>query len=164
MLLCASRLKPTCGFETRLAGPAHQEGVILKFKSASRAIGLALLLCGCFAATGSAQNAPAAAPSTEPAPKAEAGTTAQSACIAENDGWVREGRGVGFAIELTNKCEQRLKCRVFAYVTSAKGAAQGNGTLVLAPASKGPAATKHWSMTVKMSGGSGQTARECRMY
>ena len=124
-----------------------------------RLAGAALILCGCLTAA-SAQNAAG----QEPAPQAEPGTTAQSACISENDGWTRQGRGIVFSVELTNKCEQRLQCRVFAYVTSAKGAAQGHGTLRLAPKSKGQAAAQSWSMKVKMSGGSSQSARECRVF
>ena len=124
-----------------------------------RLAGAALILCGCFTGA-SAQNAA----SQEPPPQAEPGMTAQSACIAQNSSWARQGRGIAFAIELTNKCEQRLKCRVFAYVTSAKGAAQGHGTLLLAPKSKGAAATQRWSMKVKMAGGSAQSARECRVF
>lgn len=118
----------------------------------------ALMLCLCVTAA-RAEDAPAA---KEPPPVADKGTTAQSKCISENDGWVHQGRGAAFAIELTNTCEQRLSCRVFAYVTSAKGAAQGRGRLVLAPASKGAAAKKQWTMPVKMSGGSSQSTRECR--
>ena len=124
-----------------------------------RLAGAALMLCGCLTAA-SAQNAAG----QEPPPVAEPGTTGQSACIAENDSWIRQGRGIAFAIALTNKCEQRLQCRVFAYVTSAKGAVQGHGTLRLAPASKGQAATQRWSMKVKMSSGSSQSARECRVF
>ena len=124
-----------------------------------RLAGAALMLCGCLSAA-SAQNAAG----QEPEPKPEPGTTAQSACIAQDSTWVRQGRGIAFAIELTNKCELRLQCRVFAYVTSAKGAAQGHGTLRLAPKSKGAAATQRWSMKVKMSGGSAQSARECRVF
>jgi hypothetical protein len=129
-------------------------------QEAARVVLGALILSGCLALAARAEDAPKA----EPAPVAEPGTTAQSNCLTQNSGWTREGRGIGFTIELVNKCEQRLKCRVFAYVTSAKGAAQGRGTLVLAPAAKGAAATKHWSMPVKMSGGSAQSARECRVF
>ena len=126
------------------------------------AAGATLMLCGLLTGNALAQNAPATG--QEPPPKAETGTTGQSQCIAQDSSWLRQGRGIGFTIELTNKCEQRLKCRVFAYVTSAKGAAQGSGTLLLAPAAKGQAATKRWSMPVKMAGGSAQSARECRVF
>jgi hypothetical protein len=118
----------------------------------------ALMLCLCVTAA-RAEDAPA---TKEPPPVADKGTTAQPKCISENDGWTQKGRGVAFAIELTNTCERRMSCQVFAYVTSAKGAAQGHGRLVLAQASKGAAAKKTWTMPVKMSGGSSQSTRECR--
>ena len=121
----------------------------------------ALILCGSFAAA-PAQNTPAAG--QEPPPVADPGTTGQSNCISENDHYVRLGKGVGFRIELTNKCEQRLKCRVFAYITSARGVAQGRGSIVLAPKSHGAAATNSFTMKAKMNGGSSQSDRECRVF
>jgi hypothetical protein len=102
------------------------------------------------------------APGQERPPQPEPGTTAQSACIKQETGWLRDGRNIFMAIALTNRCEARITCRVFAYVTSAKGAAQGHGRLALAPASKGKAATKQWKLRVPMSGGSAQTTRECK--
>lgn len=74
----------------------------------------------------------------------------------------REGRRIAFTIELTNTCATGIKCRVFAYVTSAKGAKQGGGTITLPPGPKGQETKKSWSMRVKMAGGSAQTARECK--
>jgi hypothetical protein len=120
----------------------------------------ALLLGGCFAAGAQAQTAPAA----EPPPVADAGTTGQLKCISEEDHYVRLGQGVGFRIELTNKCEQRITCKVFVYITSAKGPAQGRGTIVLAPKSRGAAAKNSYTMKAKMNGGSSQSARECRVF
>jgi hypothetical protein len=116
----------------------------------------ALMLC---AAPAFAQNAPG----QEPPPQADPGTTGQTNCIDENDHYVTLGKGVGFRIELTNKCEQRLTCKVFAFITSPKGMAQGRGTIVLAPKSRGAAATSSFTMKAKMNGGSSQSARECRV-
>jgi hypothetical protein len=95
---------------------------------------------------------------------ADAGTTGQSKCISEEDHYVCLGKGGGFRIELTNNCEQRLKCKIFVYITSAKGPAQGRGTIVLAPKSRGTAATNSYTMRTKMNGGSSQSTRECRVY
>lgn len=121
-------------------------------------IAAALMLGGCFAAA--AQNAPG----LEPPPAADQGTTAQAKCIEENDGYItRNGRPM-FVIQLENKCEQRIQCKVFAYITSAKGAAQGHGVLKLAAKSKGSAAKQSFTMKAKMIGGSSQSARECRSY
>jgi hypothetical protein len=71
---------------------------------------------------------------------------------------------VGFRVELTNQCEQRITCKVFVYITSAKGPSQGRGTIVLAPKSAGAAAKNSYTMRAKMNGGSSQSARECRVY
>ena len=97
---------------------------------------LSRCLSGCWPAAAQTQTRAA----SEPPPKADAGTTVQAKCIDENDHYVRSGKQPLFVIELANLCEQRMKCRVFAYVTSAKGAAQGRGTIVLAPKSQGAAA------------------------
>jgi hypothetical protein len=123
---------------------------------------IALCLCGCIAGGAMAQNAPAA--EQEPPPKPDPGITGQLKCISEEDHYVRFGNGVGFRIELTNKCEQRITCKVFVYITSAKGAAQGRGTIVLAPKSRGAAATNSYTMKAKMNGGSSQSTRECRAF
>ena len=109
-------------------------------------------------------NAERPAAGQEPPAVADAGTTVQFKCISEEDHYVRLGRGVGFRIELTNRCEQRIKCKVFVYITSAKGVSQGRGTIVLAPKSRGAAATNSYTMRAKMNGGSSQSTRECRAY
>ena len=77
----------------------------------------------------------------------------QAQCIEENDTFELRGKQPALVIALENKCETRMKCRVFAYVTSAKGVAQGQGTLRLAPKSQGAAAKKSYVMRVKMTGG-----------
>ena len=117
-----------------------------------------LVLCACFASQAFAQNAPAAAP------KPDTGTTIQADCIDENDGYKMVGKAPTFFIALENKCEQRMSCRVFAYVTSAKGAVQGRGTLVLAAKSHGDAAKKSFTMRVKMLSGNSQSTRECHVF
>jgi hypothetical protein len=110
-----------------------------------------------------AQNAPVAAkPAEPPPPRPDAGTTSQLKCIYETDTFEMRGNRPSLVIALENKCEQRMRCRVFAYVTSAKGAAQGRGLLKLAPKSHGTAAKKAYVMRVKMLGGSSQSTRECR--
>jgi hypothetical protein len=120
---------------------------------------VALILSGCLAAA-RAQTAPAAR--QEPPPVADPGTTGQSKCIEENDGFKMRGKQPIFMIELANKCEQRIKCKVFVYMTSAKGASQARGTIVLGARSSGTAAKKSFTMRTKMNGGSAQSARECR--
>jgi hypothetical protein len=123
---------------------------------------VALLLSGCIAVA--AQNAPASGQDKgqEPPPVADAGTTAQANCINENDHYKMSGRQPMFVIELTNKCEQRITCKVFAYINSARGPAQGRGTIVLAPKSRGAAAKSTYTMKTKMVGGNSISDRECR--
>ena len=121
------------------------------------AAGATLMLCGFLTGAAAAQNASGQTP-----PKAE--PTAPNDCIAEQADFKLRGKQPIFEIALENKCERRLKCQVFVYITSAKGAAQGSGTLRLAPAAKGAAAKKLWSMPVKMAGGTAQSSRECRVF
>jgi hypothetical protein len=124
----------------------------------------ALLLCGCFAAA--AQNAPAAGQqppaAVEPPPVADKGTTSQWVCIDEQTKYTGSGKHLFYRIELTNKCEQRLKCAIFAYLVSGKGPSRGHTTLILAPKSQGSAATKVFEVKIKSMGGLGTVTRECR--
>jgi hypothetical protein len=124
----------------------------------------ALILAGCLATNAEtvSQTLSAPAPGQEPPPVADKGTTGQLNCITEDDHYVSLGKGVGFRIELTNQCEQRITCMVFVYITRAKGPALGRGTIVLAPKSRGAAAKGAYTMKAKMNGGSSQSTRECR--
>jgi hypothetical protein len=124
--------------------------------------GAALILCGCFTGAALAQNAPAAG--QEPPPKADAGTTSQSSCISDSGGFKRDGKSAVYTVELENKCEDRLKCRIDVFVISAKGPAQGHATLTLAPKSRGAAAKKSYALKVKMLGGIAQSSRECWVF
>jgi hypothetical protein len=130
-------------------------------KAAKCLAAAALMLGGCFAVAASAQNAPAAG--QEPPPVAEPGTTAQGACITENDGYEMRGKQSTFVITLENKCEQRLKCEIFASISSARGAAKGHTTMVLGPKSSGAAAKKSYPIKVKMIGGMSQSDRACKV-
>jgi hypothetical protein len=96
-------------------------------------------------------------------PKPEAGTTAQSACVSQDTGWTRRGKsGIDLNVDLANRCAEPIDCRVFVYVTTAKGAAKGSGRLRLAGAGE-PRAKQRWTMPVPMAGGSVQSTRECRV-
>jgi hypothetical protein len=96
------------------------------------------------------------------APKPDAGTTVQAACIDENDAFKMNGKTPMFEIALANKCERRMACKVFVYITSAKGVVQGHGRLVLAKASAGAKAKQTYTLRTKMAGGNSQSTRECR--
>jgi hypothetical protein len=116
----------------------------------------ALILC---AAPAFAQTTPG----QEPPPAAEKGATAQASCIDEDDHYTRNGKQPMFVIELTNKCAQRMTCKVFAYVTSARGAVQGHGTIRLAAVAPGQPTKGNFTMKAKSMGGSSQSDRECRV-
>jgi hypothetical protein len=119
------------------------------------------------AAPATAPAAPtAAAPAKEAAapPMPEPGSGPQDKCIAQKEGFTRLGKGIGYAMQLTNKCEARLKCKVYAQLSSAKGSSRGHGTLILAPQSKGAAATKTFAMRAKMAGGMIQLSRACKVF
>ena len=106
--------------------------------------------------------AAAAARAEDAKPKPEAGTTAQSACIGQDTGWTKRGAsGIDLNVDLANRCAEPVDCRVFVYVTTAKGAAQGRGLLHLAGAGS-PRAKQRFTMRVPMAGGSVQSARECK--
>jgi hypothetical protein len=127
----------------------------------------ALMLCA-FVASAPAQNPPApgqeppAASGQTPPPQAEPGATAQGACIDENDGYEMRDKQPTFVITLKNKCEQKLSCKLYANISSAKGSANGHATLVLGPKSSGAAAKKSYTIKVKMIGGMSQSSRECK--
>jgi len=115
----------------------------------------ALMLC---ATSALAQTAPV----RETPPVADKGTTSQLNCIADNNRDVGKGHNSIYRIEMSNKCERRLKCAVFAYAITAKGPSQGRATLVLAPKSQG-AAPQFYDFKIKGSGGMTTTSRECRV-
>ena len=122
-----------------------------------------LLLCGGFAPATLAQNAPDAGQTPPPAqPAPDPGVTPQGNCISENDDYKMSGTTPTFVIALENKCEQRLTCKVYVNVSSAKGSAQGHTTMVLGPKSSGAAAKKSYTIKVKMMGGMSQSSRECK--
>jgi hypothetical protein len=102
------------------------------------------------------------APQQNPVP--DAGTTGQAACIDETGDYATHGSAVTFVIGLTNKCDKRLRCRIFAYVVGAKGPASGQTTMILGAKSSGAAAKQTYAMRVKAAGGTAQVSRECRVY
>jgi hypothetical protein len=124
-------------------------------------IGLALILGVGLAAPASAQTAAADAQSP---PTPDAGTTAQTNCIAESDGYQGSGKAVTYMIELENKCAKRLRCEVFAYIVQAKGPSRGHAIMILGANSQGAAAKRSYAVKVKLVGGLAQTARECRVF
>jgi hypothetical protein len=117
----------------------------------------ALIVCGC-TGLACAQTAPA-----EPSPVADKGTTAQLNCVEENGKHLRAGNHLIYRTEMSNKCEQRIKCRVFAAAYTSKGPSIGHATLVLAPKSRG-APPQVYDFKVKGAGGMTSTSRECAVF
>jgi hypothetical protein len=112
------------------------------FKSASRALGIAVVLAsgGFFGAVAQDVAIPdGQQQQAEPQVSAEQLEKPQEApkCVTSNTAWKENGKAVVFEIELQNTCDVRLKCTVDAFVIGSRGQAQGHGTLILARAPKG---------------------------
>ena len=123
--------------------------------------GAALML---FAVPALAQNdAGQTPPKDEPPPVADKGTTSQLNCVEENGKHMGSGNHLFYRTEMTNKCEQRLKCRIFTAAYSSKGPSMGRATLVLAPKSQGAPPQIH-DFKVKGAGGMTTSSRECRVF
>jgi hypothetical protein len=71
--------------------------------------------------------------------------TDEPACIVHTEDFTPSKT---FVIELTNTCEQRIRCTLHAYIVNASGPTKGEATLTLEPASKG--ANAHKVYTVKL--------------
>jgi hypothetical protein len=134
---------------------------------------LASALCLAAAAAAAAEeaaNAPAAEnpPPGTAAPEAKQLPAAPShddlqACLKETDDYVTRGKTVFYVIGLTNSCDKRLRCEIFANVTGARGTALGHTIMTLGAAGRGPAAKQTYSMHVKAAGGMAQISRECKV-
>jgi hypothetical protein len=97
-------------------------------------------------------------------PVPDPGTTGQAACIDETGDYQTHGDALTFVIELSNKCDKRLKCTIDAYVVGAKGPSSGHTILILGATSSGAAAKQSYAMKVKMAGGTAQVSRQCRVF
>jgi hypothetical protein len=98
----------------------------------------------------------------EPPPKAEKGTTLQLNCVDESNHDVGAAMRSIYRIELSNKCEQRLQCKIFAYAITGKGPSKGRATLVLAPKSHG-AKPQFYDFKIDGTGGMTTVSRECKV-
>jgi hypothetical protein len=100
------------------------------------------------------QNEPAAQPAAKPEPPQ---------CIKDESGFRTIGERNVFMFELTNHCEQKLRCTARVYILNSHGPVQGQTTLILEPKSKGPGAHKTHAITVKSAGGMANMSRECKV-
>jgi hypothetical protein len=138
----------------------------VSFASAS---GLAaLVLCAGLVNAASAEDTAAPPAATQQpaaaAPALEAAAAEQAPCLEETDDFKTQGNKFVFVIGLTNTCEKRFKCKVYANVTGARGSSLGETTMLLGPKSSGAAAKKSYAMKVKAAGGTGQVSRQCQVY
>ena len=104
----------------------------------------------------------AASPSAAQQSQAPDAAKDPQACIEETGDYVTHGNAVTYVIGLENKCDKRLKCKIYAYVVGARGPASGETTMVLGAKSSG-AAKQSFAMKVKSAGGMAQVSRDCRM-
>ena len=123
----------------------------------SRILAAALILCASLTCA-TAQNAPAAPP-----PVADKGTTVQLNCIDEQGETSGDDGHLVRTINLTNKCQQRLRCQAYAAAFGAQGVQRARAVLILAPKSKGAAATKAYTFKIKENGGMLTSTRHCRV-
>lgn len=119
--------------------------------SLARGLGLALILCG-LAAAARAQ--------TPPPPTPDPGVSAQSQCISDSGAFKVMGEIATFVLALENKCDRRLRCRVYLHIVNARGTEEGSTTLTLGPRG-GAAARKSFVMQLKMMGRWAQSMRAC---
>jgi hypothetical protein len=94
----------------------------------------------------------------------DAATTGQADCIDETGDYVTHGKAVTYVIGLENKCDKRLKCKVYAYIVGARGPASGQTTMMLGAKSSGAAAKQTYAMKVKAAGGTAQVSRQCQAF
>jgi hypothetical protein len=98
-------------------------------------------------------------------PPQDAKPAAQKDCVTDTGGGFKmSGKQATYVIALENKCEMRLRCKVYALVQNARGDVRGHKTLTLAPKSKGTAAKQAYVLKVKMMGGMAQVSRECKEF
>jgi hypothetical protein len=104
-------------------------------------------------------------PSPAPAPQAAAPALPADLqdCLHETGDYVTHGKTVDYVIGITNTCEKRLRCEIFANVTGVKGSSLGHTVMILGAASSGAAAKKTYVMPVKSAGGITQVSRECKV-
>jgi hypothetical protein len=133
----------------------------MTFRSASAAIGLAMILAGgaSFGALAQDGQKPPVAEQQADQKPAE-----QPKCITSNTDFKQKGNSPTYQIELVNSCDMRLKCTIDAFVIGARGQAQGHGTLILAAAPKGQTTSKTYVMKVKSLGGMANVSHSCKAF
>jgi hypothetical protein len=86
------------------------------------------------------------------------------ACLKETGDYRTEGKAVAYVIGITNACDKRIRCEIFANVIGARGSSLGHTVMILGPTSQGAASRKTYAMRVKEAGGIAEVSRECRIF
>jgi hypothetical protein len=82
----------------------------------------------------------------------------QRKCVVNNSDFTPNNT---YVMELTNTCEQRIRCTVRAYITNAAGPTRDEAVLTLEPASSGAGARKVHTVKLKESYGMAQSSQSC---
>ena len=98
------------------------------------------------------------------APKPDQANSALNVCISDTANFKAEGQHAFFIVVLENKCEQRVKCEVYANIRTARGRTRGHSTVVLAARSAGAEAMKLYTLRVKVAGGMAQVEHNCKVF
>jgi hypothetical protein len=141
-------------------------------KTASRLGAAALIAAGVATAAAANKRLPNLPPGQEP-PAAVAQqepsqleTQQQAApkkppnCIADKAGFKPNKT---FVIEISNRCELRVRCTVSAYIVTSRGPTSGRKVLTLAPVSKGAAAHKTYVIRLNEAGGMANSSHSCKV-
>jgi hypothetical protein len=100
-------------------------------------------------------------PGTKPddAPAAEPDATKDiQGCLVETGDFVSHGKANTYLIGIENKCPQRLRCVIDAYITGAKGPVSVHTVMTLDAKAK-----KTYTAKVKTAGGTAQVSRDCKI-
>jgi hypothetical protein len=65
-------------------------------------------------------------------------------------------------IELENRCEKRIRCRVYANVTTARDSKRAKTTMTLAPHAQGKKSKQTFAVRIHENGGMAQVSRDCK--
>jgi hypothetical protein len=133
----------------------------MNFNLPSR-LGLVVVCLCAAAAAARAEDAGKSEPAAKPPAAAKADAVAD--CIGTDGEYQTKGQRISYVITLSNKCEKRLQCEVFAYVVGARGPSSGHAVLKLGAKSSGAAAKKSYAMNVKAAGGTAQISRDCKTF
>jgi hypothetical protein len=139
----------------------QRRGPAVGFASPVRFAVLALSLC--FASAAVAQNAPAPASPVAPPVAAPSPPANLQKCLQETGDYITRGKAIFYVIGITNTCNTRIRCMIYANVTGARGTSLGHSVMILSPAGSGDDAKKSYDMPVRAAGGIAQVSRECKV-